>query len=72
MYLLIYLNIYSQELSPIQSFKVDDYNASGQNWMISQSSNGDIFFANNDGTGFFQIRKSTINLKVFVYIIISF
>ena len=39
----------SQELPPIQSFMMDDYNASGQNWMISQSSNGDIFFANNDG-----------------------
>ena len=47
--LLVYLNIYSQELSPIQSFKVDDYNASGQNWMISQSSNGNLYFANNDG-----------------------
>ena len=47
--LFVYLNIYSQELSPIQSFKVDDYNASGQNWMISQSNNGDMFFANNDG-----------------------
>ena len=47
--LFIYLNIYSQELSPIQSFKVDDYNASGQNWMISQSSNGNLYFANNDG-----------------------
>ena len=39
----------SQELPPIQSFMMDDYNASGQNWMISQSSNGDILFANNDG-----------------------
>ncbi len=47
--LFFYLNIYSQELSPIQSFKVDDYNASGQNWMISQSSNGNLYFANNDG-----------------------
>ena len=47
--LFVYLNIYSQELSPIQSFKVDDYNASGQNWMISQSSNGNMYFANNDG-----------------------
>ena len=47
--LFIYLNVYSQELSPIQSFKMDDYNASGQNWMISQSSNGNLFFANNDG-----------------------
>ena len=47
--LLVYLNIFSQELSPIQSFKVDDYNASGQNWMISQSSNGNLYFANNDG-----------------------
>ena len=47
--LFVYLNIYSQELSPIQSFKVDDYNASGQNWMISQSSNGNLYFANNDG-----------------------
>ena len=28
---------------------MDDYNASGQNWMISQSSNGNLFFANNDG-----------------------
>jgi len=47
--LFVYLNVYSQELSPIQSFKMDDYNASGQNWMISQSSNGNLFFANNDG-----------------------
>ena len=41
--------LFSQELSPIQSFEMDDYNASGQNWMISQSNNGDMFFANNDG-----------------------
>ena len=47
--LFVYLNVYSQELSPIQSFKMDDYNASGQNWMISQSSDGNLFFANNDG-----------------------
>ena len=41
--------LFSQELSPIQSFEMDDYNASGQNWMISQSNDGDMFFANNDG-----------------------
>ena len=46
---LSFFNILSQELSPIQSFKMDDYNAAGQNWMISQSDDGSIFFANSEG-----------------------
>ena len=44
-----FVSTFSQELSTIQSFEMDDYNASGQNWMISQSNDGDMFFANNDG-----------------------
>ena len=46
---LSFINLLSQELSPIQSFEMDDYNAAGQNWMISQSDDGSIFFANSEG-----------------------
>lgn len=44
-----FFNIFSQELSPIQSFEMDDYGAAGQNWMTTQSDDGSIFFANSDG-----------------------
>ena len=47
--LLVFLDVFSQELSPIQSFDMDEYNANGQNWMISQSDDKNLFFANNDG-----------------------
>ena len=47
--LVMFLDVFSQELSPIQSFDMDEYNANGQNWMISQSSDKNLFFANNDG-----------------------
>ena len=47
--LLSFFTLFSQELSPIQSFGMDDYNAAGQNWMISQSDDGSVFFANSDG-----------------------
>ena len=51
-YFLIFFisfSVNSQLLSPIQSFSPDQYNASNQNWDITQSDENDIFFANNDG-----------------------
>ena len=49
LFLLSFFTIFSQELPPIQSFDIDEYNASGQNWMITQDDDQNIFVANNDG-----------------------
>ena len=49
LFLLPFFTIFSQELPPIQSFDIDEYNASGQNWMITQDDDQNIFVANNDG-----------------------
>ena len=40
---LSFFSLFSQELPPIQSYEMDDYNAAGQNWMISQSDDGSVF-----------------------------
>ena len=47
--IIICFKVFSQEISPIQSFNMDDYGANGQNWMITQSDDDSMFFANNDG-----------------------
>ena len=47
--IIICFKVFSQEISPIQSFNMDDYSANGQNWMITQSDDDSMFFANNDG-----------------------
>jgi len=41
--------IFSQEFPPISFFSTDVYQAENQNWSISQSSNKNIYFANNAG-----------------------
>ena len=40
---------YAQELPPIQSFTTDLYKAGNQNWMVTQNTDGVVFFANNEG-----------------------
>ena len=42
-------NIFSQEISPIQSFTASDYNADIQNWMITQTEDNSIVVANSSG-----------------------
>ena len=42
-------NIFSQEISPIQSFTASDYNAGIQNWMITQAEDNSIVVANSSG-----------------------
>lgn len=41
-------SIYSQSLPPIQSYTPQEYNSANQNWMISESSNNEILFANSE------------------------
>lgn len=41
--------VFSQELPPIIKYPPNLYSAGNQNWMISQSQNQYIFFANNEG-----------------------
>ena len=41
--------IVSQELPPIQNFTPTDYNSESQNWAISQTSDKNIYVANNTG-----------------------
>ena len=51
-YLLLlfpFFNLFSQELPPIQSYSMDEYNAAPQNWMITQDDDENIFFANSAG-----------------------
>lgn len=40
---------FAQELPPIVKYSPTAYNAGNQNWMISQSANHFLFFANNEG-----------------------
>ena len=42
-------NIFSQEISPIQSFTASDYDADIQNWMITQAEDNSIIVANSSG-----------------------
>ncbi|APZ46221.1 LuxR family transcriptional regulator [Polaribacter reichenbachii] len=47
---LVFISIgFSQELPPINSFKIEDYEAGNQNWAISQADNDFIYVANNNG-----------------------
>nr|WP_315251384.1 two-component regulator propeller domain-containing protein [uncultured Flavobacterium sp.] len=45
----IFANVFSQELPPIVKYTPNLYGAANQNWMISQSQNQYVFFANNEG-----------------------
>ena len=49
LFILYFSNIFSQEISPIQSFTADDYNAGIQNWMITQADDNSIVIANSAG-----------------------
>lgn len=49
LFILSFSNIFSQEISPIQSFTADDYNAGIQNWMITQADDNSIVIANSAG-----------------------
>ena len=60
-------NIFSQEISPIQSFTASDYNADIQNWMITQTEDNSIVVANSSGIlhyngdwNFYPSSKNTI------------
>jgi|TARA_B110000881_G_C18600785_1_gene535060 DNA-binding CsgD family transcriptional regulator len=46
---LLSFSLSAQLLPPIQSYFPEDYNAANQNWMITQSKDKEMFFANNDG-----------------------
>lgn len=46
---LIFSNLYSQELPPIERYSPEIYSGGNQNWMISQASNKFIYVANNEG-----------------------
>ncbi len=41
--------LYTQSLSPLQSFPIEEYGAGNQNWMITQGKNNEIYVANNEG-----------------------
>ena len=43
------LSLVSQELPPINNYKISDYKAGNQNWSISQANNKYIYVGNNDG-----------------------
>ena len=60
-------NIFSQEISPIQSFTAADYKADIQNWMITQAEDNSIVVANSSGIlhynrdwNFYPSSKNTI------------
>jgi len=46
---LLSFSLHSQLLPPIQSYLPKDYNGANQNWMITQSKDKEIFFANSSG-----------------------
>ncbi|MCA0933863.1 two component regulator three y domain-containing protein [Lutimonas saemankumensis] len=50
--LLIFLariHLISQELPPVQNYQIIDYEAGRQNWSVTQSTDGKLFFGNNIG-----------------------
>ncbi len=60
-------NIFSQEISPIQSFTASDYDGDIQNWMITQAEDNSIVVANSSGIlhynrdwNFYPSTKNTI------------
>ena len=42
------LSIYTQSFPPIQSYTPQEYNSANQNWMISESIDNEILFANSE------------------------
>ena len=51
LYSLLFLPVMlsAQEVPPFRYFAAQDYHASAQNWKITHSDDGTLFFANNDG-----------------------
>lgn len=47
--LLTFLYAGAQDLPPILKYSPDSYSAGNQNWMVTQGSNGFMYFANNEG-----------------------
>lgn len=47
--ILFFVQVCSQELSPINIYSQKDYKAESQNWSISQSKEGSLYVANNKG-----------------------
>ena len=45
---LFSLSIYTQSFPPIQSYTPQEYNSANQNWMISESIDNEILFANSE------------------------
>lgn len=48
-FVFIYSCLFSQELPPIQNFSPQEYGADNQNWAVSDSDYGSVFFGNNWG-----------------------
>lgn len=48
-FVIFSINLFSQELPPIQNFSPESYHAENQNWKICQSDDGNIYFSNNKG-----------------------
>ena len=55
-------NIFSQEISPIQSFTASDYDADIQNWMITQAEDNSIVVANSS------VFFITIGIGIFIHL----
>jgi AraC family chitin signaling transcriptional activator len=49
LFFFIFTIVFSQKLPPIIKYTPNLYGAANQNWMISQSQNQYVFFANNEG-----------------------
>ena len=49
LFFFLFTVVFSQELPPIIKYTPNIYGAANQNWMISQSQNQFVFFANNEG-----------------------
>ncbi len=56
----VFVDIFAQDRPPINIFTPSDYNASSQNWSISQSNNKYIYVANNKGLLEFNGSKWTL------------
>jgi AraC family chitin signaling transcriptional activator len=49
LFILLSFSAFAQDLPPIIQYATETYNAGNQNWMITQDSNGYMYFANNAG-----------------------
>ena len=48
-FLFAYVSVFAQELPPIENYPSSLYGASSQNWSVSQTSEGHLYFGNNSG-----------------------